>query len=129
MLDPELKAWIDRVIADTQAGKIPWNQANPTTYTWEMNQPRPARVVLQRIERVEQLVVGPGRIQQKRTTSHFVFQVFDLTKPNLPLLNLNGQEDPDVNEPLNRMYKAVANVESKETLEFLKSLLPQTPNS
>jgi len=127
MLDPELRAWIDQVVADTKSRLIVWKMVNPSTYVWEMTQPHAARVVLQRVERLNQTMIAPGRIQARKEFSHFVFQVFDLTKPAVPIVQTNTQEDPSSADALLNLYDAVTGVESKETLNFLNSLLPKKP--
>lgn len=43
------------------------------------------------------------------------------------MLTLNGADDTETNELLKKMYEAVASVATQETLEFLNSLLPNTP--
>jgi len=126
MLDPALAAWVEKVIADTQSRQISWKSVNPTTYLWETSPPRPARVVLQRVERVEVLQATAIRPSQRKTITTLLLQAFDLSKPQAPVVaTLNGADDPETNDALKVMYETVARVATKETLEFLNSLLPK----
>ena len=127
MSDPALNDWIEQLIADTRAGQIPWRLVNPTTYTWDTPQPRPARVVIQRVERTENIVLGAGRTQRK-VTSSFVLQAFDLAKnQTMPLVTLNGAEDSPANEILKKLHTEVVNWTTRASIEFLNSLLPKLP--
>jgi hypothetical protein len=92
---------------------------------WETSQPRPARVVLQRVDRVEVVQAVAGRPAQRKMTTNLVLQAFDLSKPQTPVATLNGAEDPETNDILKTMYEAVVKVATKETLDFLNSLLPK----
>jgi hypothetical protein len=126
MPTPELRAWMEQVIAGTTAGIIKWKAANPTTYTWDVPPPKMARVILQRVERIDNPQVSPGRVEQRKV-SFYLLHVLDLGKPQLgqvPVLTLNGSEDSEGNAQLDRLFEIITAVITRETFDFLNSLLP-----
>jgi hypothetical protein len=122
MSSPELTEWLNQVITGTDLKNIEWKQLNPTTYSWE--QPgKPGRVILQRVERVENYQAGQGRIGQRKLVQ-FLLQVFELPNTQNPVITLNGAVDQEVNTQLARLYDIIASAMMRENLDFLKSLLP-----
>lgn len=124
MLSPELREWLEQVIKNTEARTIKWGAPNPTTYFWEITTPTPARVVLQRIERKENYQQAPGRIAT-RTVVQYILTASDLRKPQIPEMSLNGMVEPDVNPLLEKLYTSISTVVTRDSVEFLRSLLPQ----
>ena len=124
MLDPAINDWLQQAIAGTNSGQISWRLVNPTTYTWETSPP-PSRVVLQRVERQENVNVMVGGRVQKKVSSAFLLQAFDLSKPQIPQVTLNGSDDSITNNALKELFDAVEIVANRERINFLKSLLPK----
>ena len=132
MSNPDLTAWLDRVIDTTKSGGIQWKTVNPTTYTWESRTPASSgRVALQRIEQMEparQIQPGVVRAAQKRTV--YLMQVFDISKAPLPgpqtaVISLNGGEDAEINAKLESLFSLASTIVPRESIDFLRSLLPQ----
>jgi len=123
MSSPELFEWLSLVVKGTDSGDIKWRQLNPTSYAWEQSVPRAARVILQRVDRMEPFQSSAGRVEQRKIVQ-YILQVWDLAKQPAPLITLNGAEDPHTNSELEKLYGVVSNVSMREDLEFLRSLLP-----
>jgi hypothetical protein len=128
MPSSELIQWLSQVIGMTESGTIKWKSANPTTFIWETQSAQvPARVVLQRLERMESYLMA-GRATQRKV-SYFILQAFQAPNPRspaqqIPIITMSGADDPEVNTPLEKLYGLVAVVAEREHIEFLKSLLP-----
>src|ERR1700722_14560247 len=128
-----MQGYISELIGATRDGKIALKAVNPTTFIWESGQP-PARISLQRVERMAQVVVPgaaiAGRPQPPRVVqmpqASYIFQAWDLSSPNLPpVLNLDSPHGTELNQPLNELFELVKSGVSQKTLDFLKSILPQ----
>lgn len=125
-----LQKYLDEVIAATSAGKIPWKSVNPTTFVWETGN---AKVSLQRVERITQVSIPPvqlpGRppLQQRMAqvaSVSYVFQAFDMGRPNVPILNLESSMDKALDQKLQDLFDLVKTGVSQKTLDFLRSILP-----
>src|SRR5579871_3214781 len=110
-----LQAYISDLTSATNAGKVNWKTVNPTTFVWETGPPRNARVSLQRVQRVVQ-VVGQvnlvGRPSQPRVTQQpqtfYVFQAFDGPAPT-PVLSIDTSHDPEFDKRLTELFELVKN--------------------
>jgi hypothetical protein len=130
MASPELLEWVQQVVAETEANKIKWKTQNPTTFIWDIAGPPAARVVLQRLQRNQVVPVGGGR-NTIRSASAYILSAFQ--QPPQPIqppfqptgVTMNGQEDDEVNAPLEKLYKVVTGAVVGENLDFLRSLLPK----
>ncbi len=104
---------------------IKWRSVNPTTYAWEIVTPQPARVILQRVERIENIMQtspAPPRVVQKKTTS-YILQVFDkLPAPNSIIIS--SADDSELSPLMEKLYATVATTATEENVRILKSLLP-----
>jgi hypothetical protein len=123
MVSPELQGWLQQVSMETEAGTIKWKSPNPTTYFWDTTTPKAARVVLQRVERKENFQPAPGRVSQ-RTVVQYILTATDQTKPQIPEVTLNGSLDSDLNALLDSLYLAISKVITRDTVTYLRSLLP-----
>ncbi|HTZ72384.1 MAG TPA: hypothetical protein VMB47_00555 [Candidatus Aquilonibacter sp.] len=129
-----LQGYISELVAATRDGKIAWKAVNPTTFIWESGQP-PARISLQRVERMAQVAVPatavPGRPMQpprvvQMPQASYIFQAWDMSSPNAaPVLNLDSPYGTELNQPLNELFDLVKSGVSQKTLDFLKSILPK----
>jgi 3-methyladenine DNA glycosylase/8-oxoguanine DNA glycosylase len=128
MPNPELRDWLNQTTLVTQAGTIKWRIANPTTYTWDIPAPKNGRVILQRVERVEAYQEAPGRMAQRKIVN-YIMQVFDLHKPQTPVIQFNGADDPEANTQLEKLFEIVSSEVMRENLIFLNSLLPSEPGT
>lgn len=128
MSSPEIREWLDHVIAGTNSGEIKWNQMNPTTYSWVQAPPKTGQVILQRVERLETVQIANRAITQKKVTQHILQAVDPGKRPGAVVLN--GSLDPELNSQLEKLFEIVSNVATSENLSFLKSLLPNAgPNA
>jgi hypothetical protein len=128
MPNPELHDWLDQVMKATDEGTIKWRMANPTTYTWEIPAPKNGRVILQRVDRMETYQVAPGRVAQRKIVQ-YILQVFDLQKLQVPAIQLSGAEDPEANTQLEKLFGVASSAATRDSLNFLKSLLPGEPGT
>jgi hypothetical protein len=125
---PEMIEWLNQVIKGTESGSIKWKSANPTTFAWDTRTGQsPARVVLQRVERMENVVVA-GRMTSRKVPN-FLLQAIQIPNPQqpgqqIPVVTITGADDPEMNAQLGKLYGLVMGVAGREHIEFLKSLLP-----
>lgn len=130
MASPELLEWVQQVITDTQSNKIKWKTQNPTTFIWDIAGPPPARVVIQRLQRNQPVNVSPGRTVIKSVPSYILTAFQQPPQPiqqpfQVPAVTMNGQEDDQVNGPLETLYNVASRAALGENLDFLRSLLPK----
>ncbi|MGC2118487.1 MAG: hypothetical protein WA644_05315 [Candidatus Acidiferrales bacterium] len=118
----ELRSYVEQLIEAVRAGTMSLTEVNLTTFVWETNAPQPTRLSLQRLERLERIVVAGRPSQQKRTI--FLLQVSDL-KTNQIRVSFNGAEDPELNKLLEALYQVIREKKTRNDLEFLKSILPK----
>lgn len=126
MASPEVIDWIHRVLEETRTRKISWQAINPTTFVWDSMTPKRARVNLQRIDRIETTPLAPGHAPTPRRVSGYILQAFDVsrTPANIPVVTVNGVEDPNANVELEKLFREIGTVTSLQAVEFLRSLLP-----
>lgn len=126
-----LSTYIDDVYEATLAGRIAWKAVNPTTFVWETATPKPAKLSLQRVDRIVNTgatVISQGRrVPQQRKETIYLFQVFDLTEAGAatPILNIGGADEADLNQRLQKLFDLVKTGVSERSLEFLRSILPK----
>lgn len=121
----EFKAYVEQLIEATRTGSMKWVEVNPTTFVWDTGEPQRARLTLQRVERVERVMIAGRLTQQKRIT--YLLSATDL-RTNQTRLSLSGADDPDLNTAFENLYKLVIADKAHRNLEFLKSLLPPKNN-
>lgn len=122
-----IRNWIEEVLHKTNSRTLIWRSINPTTYVWEVTSPKFGRIILQRIERIENIYrpqpSGPPRQSPVKKTN-YILQVFDNPQGQNPVLNISGFEDADANSMLDTLFTTVNNIEMEENLKFLRSILP-----
>lgn len=118
-----LLAYVDEVISATSAGKIKWREVNPTTFVWEIVEPKRARVLLQRLERQTGKIILSGGKQKPETFLAYNFQVIDAT--GSAVVNLTSSEDDHLSEKLDRLFQLIRKGMSDKILEFLRGTLPK----
>src|SRR5689334_6252883 len=116
-----LGQYLDRIIADTQAGKMVWVRNNPTTFVWQktVSQTREAQINLQQIKVMEVLPNQSG-VLQAQNVDHYLFQVFD---HNTLRLSVNTQEELKHKPKLKRLFQVVSTHLERESLDFLKKII------
>jgi hypothetical protein len=125
----EVRDWVNQVIHSTESGAIQWRPANPTTYTWDTRSPKAARVILQRIDRMENYRTQTGAVGQRKVFN-YLLQAFDLSAQQAtPVLTINGSEDAEANPQLENLYTIISNTTIRENIDFLKSILPAEPGT
>jgi hypothetical protein len=119
----ELLQWLGDVKVGTNDGRIKWKVSNPTTYLWEARASRPARVVLQRIDRAVPVQTEKGVIQE--SSPAYILQVFDLASPGAAPVVFNGSIEREVNSLLKDLFENVVHVSQRQEIDFLNSILPK----
>jgi len=118
----EFLKYLSQLIEATQSGKMRWAKENPTTFTWTTNSPRPAKIILQKIDRQNRVRDSIGRLLVN-TTSSFVFQVIE-PNTNIQKLYSDDPNDAELQKNLEVLYRSIQNSIAQAGLDFLKSILP-----
>jgi hypothetical protein len=128
----ELSAYIEQVIAATRAGTMSWMEVNPTTFVWDTREPRPARLSLQKVARTVPIQSGrPGYGTRIDTT--YLLQALEMNFNNPAAskvrLSMNGAEKPEMNDSLKTLYMLVEAAKIKDSVDFLRSIIPPIPKT
>jgi hypothetical protein len=136
MSNPELSAYLpylEKLIAETRNGTMLWHKANPTTFTWETNEPKPARLILQRIQNRARVRLSELQETKARPEpiSIFILQALDLSMPGeaREVTSISGDKDSEVNGRLEQLYDSIKLDLSDRGLDFLKSIMPREANA
>ena len=131
MPDPEsgeIKSYVEQLIAATLGGTMKWTQVNPTTYVWDTRVPQPARLSLQRLERQELRPSLGQPIPSIQKVHSFVFQAFE-SQPGGTLiqrLGIASQENKELNQLLDKLFQTIDQLRTRQSLDFLKNIIPPT---
>ena len=118
----EIRKYLEEVIAATNAGKMDWAQANPTTFFWTSTPPR-GRLVIQRVEKTVPRRLADGRMIATKVV-HYVFQALD--QNGTAQFSASGEDIDDLNPLLENLYGVAETSMSRKGREFLKSILPKS---
>jgi hypothetical protein len=117
-----IKPFIDRMIADTQAGKIKWSKTSGTTFAWRVTGDKPeAQVSIQKTQQRE-VVPFAGAGRQIVTTDNFVFQATELPSGAVRVA-INTQKDPEARSLLQALFEAISAAANREAVDFLKRIV------
>lgn len=121
----EMMTYLDQLIEAARNGSMNWVEVNPTTYSWDTSNPVPARLTLQLIVQQAQTRQANGQVVSRNVKRYF-FHALEM-QPLGPKLRVavNGADDTDLNDQLERLYEAVQATVSQEGINFLKSILPR----
>jgi len=117
----ELVKYLTQLIETTNSGKMKWVKENPTTFTWTTNNPRPARIIVQKVDRQRRVQSIAGFVSQ--TFSTYVFQVIE-PNTNIQRLSIDEPSDPELQKVLGALYSCVQSSILQSGVDFLKSILP-----
>jgi hypothetical protein len=121
--DAELVRYIRDLIEVTAQGEASWNKVNPTTFVWDIpNRPQPARLVLQQLGTSGLSPRGALAIALEGQ-SKYVFQAFNLTTPQNPVLVINGSDNDGLNGNLRDLFNAISGKESRKGIDFLGAVI------
>jgi hypothetical protein len=121
----ELKLYLDQLIEATKSGSIGWIAVNPTTFLWDTETPR-ARLTIQRLEHQE-VQQSPGKMPRFVQVGYYILQAFELVGPvSMPKLriSIDSSLDADLNSQLELLYDTISTAMSRQSLDFLKSVIP-----
>ncbi|MBI3477398.1 MAG: hypothetical protein HY010_16825 [Acidobacteria bacterium] len=114
-----LRAYVDELIAATNAGKINWKTVNPSTFVWEPGAPKNARVSLQRVDRT----TPTGNVTRREI--FYLFQAFDSMEPNTsPVVSVESRKDGELQLRFATLFELIKTGLSQKNLDFLRSILP-----
>lgn len=120
-----LKAYIERIISETESRSMKWAKTNPTTYQWtkpRVGQTPGAQLTLQRVVQ-KKLIPShiPGYGPQQISVANFIFQAFEL--PTTLKLAVNTQTDDDLRKLIGKLYAAITATIDQEGMDFLKQVI------
>jgi hypothetical protein len=116
----ELIIYINKITESTRLGEMLWTRINPTTYTWSTDKPKPAKIILQQVQRSTRRIIGGNIIV--RTSTHYLFKVID--QHGQEVIAVDGSEDESINTSLSPLYEAILSGFTQKGIEFLKTILP-----
>jgi hypothetical protein len=118
--------YLDQLIASTAKDTVAWAKANPTTYVWHPPQQGGSKIIIQRIERVTNILeADPRGGARRRIDNDFVFQVLD--PASVEKLLVDGRNDPVFNAKLKTLFEGIESSLTRKGLSFFKSILPPAP--
>jgi hypothetical protein len=120
-----MKAYFSQLVDATKNGVMSWVEVNPSTYSWDTRTPVPARLTLQLVLRQQVPTREPnGQLVVRQVKSYF-FQAIEVQQVAQKVrLSVNGAEDDELNGLLETLYETIQSTISKQSLDFLKSILP-----
>jgi DNA-binding transcriptional MocR family regulator len=114
-----IRPYVERMMAETAAGKIKWTKNSPTSFMWVKTEAPRARLSIQKIvSRIFRTNVSPRVIE---TIDNYIFQATEIPSGNLRLA-MNTQQDPEARELLRRLYDAISASTEQAAVDFLKEL-------
>ncbi|KAB0665684.1 hypothetical protein F6V25_08155 [Oryzomonas japonica] len=117
----ELLDYLNRLLSATVDKSMEWFKANPTTYMWTTNTPKPGKVIIQRVNK-RAFVIVMGRRVPREITKHLL-QVLD-GKGNI-VFSVDGMSNSTAEEVLIKVYEAILSRETEKGFEFFKDIIPQ----
>ncbi len=120
-----LVAYVDDLLKATSDGKIEWTSVNPTTFMWNRTTPPLARLELQRVIQIEQVmkVVNGVNVPTPERQNMHILTVYDLSRNGMNV-TIKGAQDTRINEKLGSIYDSISGGIEGKKLNFLKSTLP-----
>lgn len=120
----DLRTYVDQLAEATRSSSIKWKDVNPTTFVYETGSAKPASLVLQRLERIVATKTKDGQIVPTKKYSYR----FYANEGGVNRLSIDSSEDAEVNQSLETLFDLIKSEVSRETLDFLKSILPAKGN-
>ena len=111
----ELIKYLDRILAETEAGTIGWIQESPTTVAWDS--PKGGRIQLKVLERRVRLASGEATFKR-----HHVLQVRTVPDDSLQL-QIDGRTDSVLETKLAGLFEEATQTVTRRGLKFLDRLL------
>jgi len=120
-----LVAYVDDLLKATLEGRIEWTSVNPTTFMWNRTTPPLARLELQRVIQIDQVmkVVNGVNVPTPERKNMQILTVYDLSRNGMNV-TINGAQDPRINEKLGSIFDSISGGILGKKLDFLKSTLP-----
>jgi hypothetical protein len=120
-----LVAYVDNLLKATSEGKIEWTSVNPTTFMWNRTTPPLARLELQRVIQIDQVmkVINGVNVPTPERQNMQILTVNDLSRNGMTV-TINGAQDPRINEKLGSIFDSISGGIEGKKLDFLKSTLP-----
>jgi hypothetical protein len=121
--DELLKYAADLAQATTE-GKLAWQRANPTTFSWTKSQPgRPpeGRITLQYVAGQERRPLSNGGITLVNVKK-YIFTAID--NANVQRFTIDSSQNPELHIMLHGLFHAIETSLARKGLDFLKSILP-----
>jgi hypothetical protein len=119
---------INRIITDTQTGKMKWAKTNPTIFIWRKITGNTAvaqlslQKVIQRRTVMSAGVAGAPPRPTIETVENFIFQAIELPS-GIPRLLINTEQDPGARQMLSNLFNAISSTIDREGRDFLKQIL------
>jgi hypothetical protein len=119
-----LVAYVDDLMKATTAGKIDWNQYNPTTFVWMRVTDPMASLALQRVESSwPKTRIDPDGKKVNMTEKTFNY-ILSVSSPGSMNVTISGQDDPRIKEKLGAIYEGLESGIVEKKLNFLRRTLP-----
>jgi hypothetical protein len=120
-----LVAYVDDLLKATSEGKIEWTSVNPTTFMWNRTTAPLARLELQRVIQIDQVmkVVNGVNVPTPERRNLQILIVYDLSRNGMNV-TISGAQDPRINEKLGSIFDSISGGIEGKKLNFLKSTLP-----
>ncbi len=120
-----LLAYVDELLKATSEGKIEWTSINATTFMWNRTTPPLARLELQRVIQIDQVmkVVNGANVPTPERRNMHILTVNDLSRNGMNV-TINGAQDPRINEKLGSIFDSISGGIVGKKMDFLKSTLP-----
>lgn len=120
-----LVAYVDDLLKATLEGKIEWTSVNPTTFMWNRTTPPLARLEVQRVIQIDQVmkVVNGVNVPTPERRNMQILTVYDLSRNGMNV-TINGAQDPRINEKLGSIFDSISGGIIGKKMDFLKSTLP-----
>lgn len=126
--------YLNELIDATQKGLVRWKAVNPTTFFWDAvsDGKRTGRISLQKVQRnIVPRIPGPRpsgiAIGSPGVHTSYIFQAIDFNQaPNTPRISIDTYNQTQLNSKLEALFNLAGEGISKQDLDFLKGLLPQS---
>jgi hypothetical protein len=116
---------INRLIADTQDGRITWVKTNPTTFLWRKvvaGNPIAQLSVQKVLQRKTVLSAGAPPRATIQIIENYIFQAVEFPSGNLRLV-INTEQDADARQVLKNLFDTISTTIDRAGLNFLKQVI------
>lgn len=121
----EFVDYVNDLLKVTREGIFSWGEVNPTTFVAVVrNASGTVQIILQRFERPEAASTGQGNATRRTTRRTHNLTVSSQT-PGGMNVEVNGGEDPRIEEALNAIYDYAVQKVVEKRVAFLRSTLPK----